>query len=280
MDLPDLRIIFALRFMFDFHKDKGRYFDIQYKTSKEYVIPFLEQNNIAIEGQQVLEIGCAEAGVLKAFMERGSDCVGIELSEGRVELAREFFKDHPQSDKLELITENIYDINPETRFDSLFDIIILKDVIEHIHDHARFFKEVHSFLKPGGVIFFAFPPWQMPFGGHQQLAKSKLLSKWVYVHLLPRFMYRGIINMVGESAGIRDGLLEIAETGLSVEQFEGYSLASGFSILERKLWLTNPIYKYKFGLTVRAQLPVVKSLPYVRNFLTTCAYFLIQKPEE
>lgn len=264
--------------MFDFHKDKGRYFDIQYKTSKEYVIPFLERNDIPVQNQYVLEIGCAEAGVLKAFIENENDCVGIELSEGRVKLAREFFKDHPAAEKLELITENIYDIDPEIRFESLFDIIILKDVIEHIHDHPRFFKEVHSFLKPGGVIFFAFPPWQMPFGGHQQLAKSKYLSKWIYVHLLPRFMYKGIIKLFGESEGIRDGLLEIAETGLSVENFEGFSRRSGFEIVERQLWLTNPIYKYKFGLKVRPQLPLIKSIPFFRNFFTTCAYFLIKKP--
>jgi len=263
--------------MFEFHKDKARYFDIQYKTSKYHIIPFLNENGVKVQGQHVLEIGCAEAGVLKGFLEEDCQCVGIELSASRVKLAKEFYRDHSDATKLTLISENIYDINPEDRFDSLFDIIILKDVIEHIHDHPRFFREIHSFLKPSGIIFFGFPPWQMPFGGHQQIAKSKLLSKWIYVHLLPRIVYKGIMNVFGESKQTQEELLEIAETGLSIEQFERHSTNAGFKINRRKLWLTNPIYHYKFGVKIRSQLPLIRSIPYFRNFLTSCAYFIIGK---
>jgi len=263
--------------MFEFHKDKKRYFDIQYKTSKHHIIPFLKENGVNVQGQHVLEIGCAEAGVLRGFLEENCDCVGIELSPARIELAKTFFKNNSDAERLTLISENIYDINPEDRFDSLFDIIILKDVIEHIHDHPRFFREIHSFLKPSGIIFFGFPPWQMPFGGHQQIAKSKLLSKWIYVHLLPRIVYKGIMNVFGESKQTQEELLEIAETGLSIEQFERHSTNAGFKINRRKLWLTNPIYHYKFGLKIREQFPLIRSIPYFRNFLTSCAYFIIGK---
>lgn len=263
--------------MFEFHKDKARYFDIQYQTSKHHIIPFLRENDVSVQGKHVLEIGCAEAGVLKAFLEENCHCVGIELSAGRVELATEFYRDNTDADRLTLISENIYDINPTKRFDSLFDIIILKDVIEHIHDHPRFFSEIQSFLKPNGIIFFGFPPWQMPFGGHQQIAKSKLLSKWIYVHLLPNFMYKSIMNLCGESDGTKKELLEIAETGLSIEQFERHSRYAGFQIDKRQLWLSNPIYYYKFGLKVRPQFSIIRSIPYFRNFLTSCAYFIISK---
>jgi len=263
--------------MFEFHRDKERYFDIQYKTSKNHIIPFLKKNDIRIDRQHVLEIGCAEAGVLKGFLEENCDCVGIELSAKRIELANEFYKDNPDSERLTLISENIYAINPKDRFDSLFDIIILKDVIEHIHDHPRFFAEIHSFLKPGGVIFFGFPPWQMPFGGHQQIAKSKILSKWIYVHLLPRFIYKSIMKLVGESDDTKKELLEIAETGLSIETFEKHSKQAGFKIDKRKLWLTNPIYHYKFGLKIRPQFSLIESIPHMRNYLTSCAYFIISK---
>ena len=49
-----------------------------------------------------------------------------------------------------------------------FDLILLKDVIEHIPDQERVIPYLKEFLKPGGRVFFGFPPWYMPHGGHQQ----------------------------------------------------------------------------------------------------------------
>ena len=36
-------ILNRLNMAFDFHKDKKRYFDIQYKTTRDFIIPFIEQ---------------------------------------------------------------------------------------------------------------------------------------------------------------------------------------------------------------------------------------------
>jgi hypothetical protein len=67
---------------------------------------------------------------------------------------------------------------------------MLRDVIEHIPDQDRFFKHVRSYLQPDGVIFFGFPPWYMPFGGHQQVCHSKFLSKLPWFHPLPFPLFR------------------------------------------------------------------------------------------
>ena len=98
---------------FEFHKNKSRYFEIQYLTTKEYIIPFIEKHLTIKKDMKVLEIGCGEAGVLKAFLERGAQCMGIELSEKRVALAANFMKDAVDNGSLELISRDIYDINPE-----------------------------------------------------------------------------------------------------------------------------------------------------------------------
>jgi SAM-dependent methyltransferase len=57
---------------------------------------------------EVLEIGCAEAGNLKPFLDLGCNVTGIDISCGRIELAREFFAEHPKKEILELICEDIY----------------------------------------------------------------------------------------------------------------------------------------------------------------------------
>ena len=57
--------------MFEFHKNKPKYFLHQYQTAKDYIVPFVERDMTLGADTRVLEIGCAEAGVLKAFVEKG-----------------------------------------------------------------------------------------------------------------------------------------------------------------------------------------------------------------
>ena len=180
--------------MFEFHKNRKQYFDMQVNNAAQFVIPFIEQKITITPGMQVLEIGCGEGGVLKAFVNKGCSGVGVELDESRLVNAREWLKEDIDSNKIQFISKDIYQVNPSVEFPSLFDIIILKDVIEHIHDQKKLMVWMQQFLKPGGAIYFGFPPWQMPFGGHQQLCTNSLLSKLPYYHLLPTFLYKFILS--------------------------------------------------------------------------------------
>lgn len=263
--------------MFDFHKDKERYFNMQYTNSKEYILPFIEKYIKHDKKLDVLEIGCAEAGVLKAFTDKGHQCVGIELDPNRTELAKEFMSEEISAGKIEFMSKNIYDIDVDKDLKTKFDLIILKDVIEHIHDQAKFMSFLHKFLKPEGKIFFGFPPWQMPFGGHQQVAQSKILSALPYYHMLPRSIYKMILKAFGESPKKVENMLEIKDTGISIERFEGILKKENYSTLKRQLYLINPIYKYKFGLSARKQIGIISAIPILRNFLSTCAYYLIEE---
>lgn len=263
--------------MREFHTDKKRYFDMQYRTSKEYIMPYVSDEIDLAKSKDILEIGCAEAGVLKAFLEGGHRCMGIELSEGRVELAKQFLADELNSGQFRIINKNIYDIKIEEDIGNKFDLIILKDVIEHIPEQERFMAAIGGFLKPNGKMFFGFPPWMMPFGGHQQICKSKLLSYLPYFHLLPMFLFKGLLKIGGESPGTIEAMIEIKETGISIERFNKILSTEQFKILKHQLFLTNPIYKYKFGLKVRKQLRIVEKIPWFRNFVSTCAYYVISK---
>lgn len=153
-------------------------------------------------------------------------------------------------------------------------MIILKDVIEHIHDQAKFINMLKDFLKPEGMVFFAFPPWYMPFGGHQQVANGKL-SKLPYLHLLPYGMYKKVLGWFGESQQKVDNLMEIRDTGITIERFEGILKKENYQIHKKQFWLFNPIYKYKFNLKARKQNGLFASIPFIRNFVTTCVYYLV-----
>jgi 2-polyprenyl-3-methyl-5-hydroxy-6-metoxy-1,4-benzoquinol methylase len=258
--------------MFEFHKNRKQYFEIQVNNAAQFVIPFIEQKINITPGMQVLEIGCGEGGVLKAFINKGCLGVGVELDESRLVHAREWLKEDIDSNKIQFISKDIYQVNPTVEFPSLFDIIILKDVIEHIHDQKKLMGWMQQFLKPGGAIYFGFPPWQMPFGGHQQLCRHSILSKLPYYHLLPTFLYKFILSIAKQPVA---DLLEIKETGISIEKFEKLTLQTNYKILHNTHYLINPIYEYKFNLKPKIQFGFIKAIPWVRNFFTTCVYYLI-----
>lgn len=265
--------------MFEFHKDKQHYFTIQYKISKNYIIPFIKPFMENDKGLKVLEIGCAEAGVLKAFLEKGHKCTGIELSASRIELAKQFLKEEYENGQIDFINKNIYDIDIENDLPHKYDLIILKDVIEHIPDQEKFISTLKKFMNPHAKIFFGFPPWQMPFGGHQQLCDNKYLSILPWIHILPKFMYKWILKSFNETPDKINALMEIKDTGISIERFQRIIKRNNFLQLSRKFYLINPIYQYKFNLKCREQYGFISVSAVIRNFFTTSAFYLITNKE-
>ncbi|MEQ8909891.1 MAG: class I SAM-dependent methyltransferase [Vicingaceae bacterium] len=262
---------------YDFHKDKKRYIKYQRENALKYVIPFIEKKLSLKEGMRVMEIGCAEGGVLQAFIEKGCHGTGVELQSARYEMAKDLLKQEIQKGQASLSNKDIYDVEIDKEYPEKFDLIVLKDVIEHIHDQDKVLAKLREFLKPGGHIFFGFPPWQMPFGGHQQIAKSKILNRLPYYHLLPMKLYRAVLKSFGEPTKTIDDLAEIKQTGISIERFEKLLKKNHFSQQKREFYLINPIYKYKFKLNAKVQNPAIAAIPYLRNYLTTCVYYLVKK---
>lgn len=257
------------------HLDDKVRFDQQVDNSLSYVLPFIEKTKPIGPGIAVLEVGTAEGGVLLPFINRGCSCVGVDLATQRIDLANGFLAKEVAAGKVEFLCQNIYEEAFIGRFRNLFDIIILKDVIEHVPGQEKFIPFLKTFLKPGGQIFFGFPPWYMPFGGHQQVCRTKWVSVLPYYHILPRFLYTGILKMAGEQDNVIKELLEIKDTQITIERFERIVKKSGLKVLNKQHYLINPIYKYKFGLKPRRQWAPLSWVPYFRDFVTTCVYYTV-----
>ncbi|NQU85688.1 MAG: class I SAM-dependent methyltransferase [Mariniphaga sp.] len=257
--------------MHERHTNKTQYFEEQIYTTKKYVIPFIGKYKQIDKHTSVLEIGCGEGGNLKPFMDLGCKITGIDLSHGKIELAHKFFEKHENYKNLTLICEDIYNRSDLGKF----DVIIFKDVIEHIPNQEKFMGYLKNFLHSGSAVYFGFPPWQNPFGGHQQMCKNKILSKLPYFHLLPRFIYKGILRLFGEPAVKINGLLEVKETGISIERFERILKKHEYKITNRTFYFINPNYEVKFKLKPQKQNRIIALIPWVRNFFTTSAYYLV-----
>ncbi|WP_203532657.1 hypothetical protein [Draconibacterium halophilum] len=159
-------------------------------------------------------------------------------------------------------------------------MIFLRDVIEHIPDQEYFMEYFKCFFHKKSVVFFGFPPWQNPFGGHQQICNSRILSKMPYFHLLPVPLYKGVLKLFKEPASRIKELLEIKETGISIERFEAAFKNNGFEVLDKTHFLVNPNYEVKFKLKPRKQLQLIASTPWLRNYLTTCGYYLLSNKNQ
>lgn len=262
--------------MYDFHKDKEHYHEIQYRNSKNSILPFVSRYLDNRQSPvQILEIGSAEGGNLLPFAEAGYQCTGIEMSAPRIELAKKFAGSYFKRGQVAFINSDIHDIDPLKHPELRFDLIFLKDVLEHIHNQEKMLHTIKYFLKPGGVIFFGFPSWYMPFGGHQQICYNRFLSRLPWFHLLPMPFYRWILKTLNRHQRQNEGLVEIKETGISIHRFEKICRKENLKILKKQFYLVPPIYQLKIGMKTRKLPPLIGQIPYLREFFISSAYYVV-----
>jgi len=258
------------------HTNREKYFEEQGVTVEKYVLPFIKEVKNIDKSTSVLEIGCGEGGNLAPFLKAGCKrVVGIDMLEGKIDNARKFYKNVENSENIEFICDDIFNIDPEVI--GQFDIIITRDVLEHIHGQEKFMEDVKKFMKPDGKFFLGFPPWHNPFGGHQQLLKSKFLSRLPYFHILPKPIYKLILKMFGETDGKIESILEIKDTRITIERFERILKKSNFNKDKRVFYFINPNYEVKFKLKPKVSSKLISSIPYLRNFFITTNYYVISK---
>ena len=235
-------------------RDRKQYFDQLAATSRKYYIPYLSEYMKIGEGVNVLEIGCGEGGNLLPFAQAGCSVLGVDLSEDKIRAAEQFFAGAGVQGRF--LASDIFAVK---ELEGQFDLILCHDVIEHIGDKEEFMRRVRAYLKPGtGLAFIAFPAWQMPFGGHQQMCTNRRLARLPYFHLLPAGMYRR------------------KRTATPIELFERLLRRSGLQKIDRRLWLINPHYEVKFGLRPRRLPRLMGGIPWLRNFYTTSCFYLLK----
>ena len=262
------------------HRNRKQYFDEQALTTSKFVIPFIEsvmetcKPNQSLGGVSVLEVGCGEGGNLKPFLDKGYHCMGVDINEISIHNAENFFADHPYKSNIRFVCQDFYTFPTQQKF----DIIILRDVIEHIPNQERFIPHLKKFLSPDGLLFFGFPPWMMPFGGHQQIGVS-FLSKVPFIHLLPVSLYSLLLRSFGEDERKIQELLDIKKTGITIERFERCLRNSGLSVVRKTLWFIQPNYETKFGLKPRKVYPLLTYIPFLRDFYTTAGYYIVRSKE-
>ncbi|HNR31628.1 MAG TPA: class I SAM-dependent methyltransferase [Candidatus Hydrogenedentes bacterium] len=105
---------------------------------------------------RVLDVGCSTGLMMSELTRAGFEAFGCDVSSEACAVVREQFG-----------AERVCHGDTKDargRFgESAFDIITLMDVIEHFHDAAGGLRDIHSLLKPGGLVFLRTPSLSSPF---------------------------------------------------------------------------------------------------------------------
>ncbi len=229
------------------HLDRNLYFNELANTSREFYLPYLSQFYKVSSSMNILEVGCGEGGNLVPFAQLGCKVTGVDVAECRIKEAKEYFPEISKNATFVCCDFMKFPV-PDSE-ENKYDIILLHDVIEHVPSKESFLSHVKSFLKYSGVLFVGFPAWQMPFGGHQQICKSKVCSHLPFIHLLPNFLYKALLNACNEDPGTIHELMSIKQCRTSIELFDHLIFKCGYSVVDQRLWFINPHYKQKFHLT-------------------------------
>ena len=263
--------------MLKVHSDRLLYFEQQYTNTKKYIVTFIDEMFKLKPGMEVLEIGCGEGGVLKAFIDLGMNGVGVDLHTYKFDLAMQFLDGYIKDGRTTLLNNDIFSPELYEKFKGRFDLIILKDTLEHIFDQEKLIGYLRDFLKERGMMFLAFPPWNMPFGGHQQMCSNKLLANMPYYHLLPTSIYTALLKGFNEDDQLVEELLNIKKTQISLQRYKRILETKGFKTVREQLYFINPNYEIKFNMKPRKLNKIIGTIPYLRDFVTTTIYSLIKK---
>lgn len=120
---------------------------------------------VALEDKLILDAGCGLGGGTVYYAQHGAISVtGIDIDKKHLRYAKSFAKKEQISNAYFALTS----LAALPFDDNTFDIVMLRDVAEHIPRPLLFqaFEECKRVLKKEGRFCISFPPWSYAFAAH------------------------------------------------------------------------------------------------------------------
>jgi SAM-dependent methyltransferase len=250
-----------------FPERRVKFYEEQYWYAKEFLtkyLPVKEFSNI-----NLLEVGSAEGGAVKYFYEQGANCYGIEISKGR----NDFAKGYINIDKIKFTEGDICDDVFVEKLPKM-DLILIRDVIEHIPDKLKALQNLNKLLKKDGLIFLSFPPKYSPYAGHQQNVKKKIGSL-PFIHILPKSFYTMFLKKANLTKEKISELLQTRKDMISIKKIEQLFDKAGLKIVHKDFYFIRPCFEKRFGWKPRKT--IFNSLPLLKEIFTLGALYQLKR---
>ena len=238
----------------------------QREHAQTYLIPFLERHCPNFRTYKILDVGCAEAGFLDALHAARHPGMGLEMEPERIAISKSF------NPELDILQGDITDPGIVSRIRGKFDLIVIRDVIEHIPDKGSVFEHLSALLQEDGFVYITFPPRFSPFGGHQQNGRS-ILRAIPYFHLLPVPAIQALGKAAGEDPEVVDLIVTQKKIGLTIRGFLELCSSHGYRIHHKELFLSRPVFRVRYGLPAKR----IPDIPAIREFVVLGCECLLRK---
>src|SRR5574344_320502 len=141
-------------------------------------------------GTKVLDFGCGVGFMSLFFQKYGFNTFGIEKS-------IPFLEKHK-----ELNIQSFEDLKKSNFEKNMFDLIILKDVLEHLDNPTEMLEELISYLKPNGFFYIRVPNlyhypfhWSIDTEGHINHFTPKTLNKLFVLNNMKKFSFVNVYDI-------------------------------------------------------------------------------------
>jgi SAM-dependent methyltransferase len=127
-------------------------------------------------GRRVLDIGCGNGALVKAWLDAGHDAYGCDFR----------FKEGPHAQdlagqgRIRLVEQQPYRLPFD---DASFDILVTNQVMEHVRDYPATIREMRRVVKPGGVTLHMFPSRWRPIESHVRVPLSSVWRNMAWLSL-------------------------------------------------------------------------------------------------
>ena len=246
------------------------YFDYQYSVARDVLIPWLDPH-VSLAGLAVGDFGCHQGGVLQGLREVAGIGSGIGFDVDEASIRRSPFEPNA---RFRLVLGDISEVDAAHY---KFDLILLRDVLEHTRDPVAILEKARACLTQRGRVFVSFPPFYSPFGGHQHEMSSGVRFL-PFIHYLPDVLlyslsrFRETPYMSAEST--RADIKSVRQTRLTLSKAERVFDRAGLRIEMQEFFLFRPEFRIRYGLS-SWQIPLVHRVPIVREIATLGAFYLL-----
>lgn len=141
-----------------------------------------------LRDKHIIDFGCG-MGSMSFWIAREKNCYidGFDIDPNHIAVCKALQKKYP-SPRISFDIRNII----EDPIDRQYDMVLLTDVVEHIK--LEWLPDIFRILitrnlKPGGVLFICYPPWEGPYASHM---KTTVRIPWI--QLLPQPLVVGIMR--------------------------------------------------------------------------------------